>query len=153
MDVAAAKGHTEIVQLLLSQPAIEFNCKDDSGKTALDYAKEKNRLKIIELLNKATNPIISPVQTSIQKSEEMIPISPDKGEEKSDAEEKISQLEAEVLKSRENYKALKEAYDAQMKQMNWMMEQINQLMNRQAKYEEQLEQKDQEIARLKEGQK
>lgn len=41
--------NTEIAQLLIESGA-DINAKDKSGKTALDYAKEKNNTKIEQLL-------------------------------------------------------------------------------------------------------
>ena len=78
---SAANGHTEIVNYLLSQPNIDINCKniliqkhsfysnliflmkfqfliifgiwkEIIYKTAIDYAKERNRPEIVELLSK-----------------------------------------------------------------------------------------------------
>ncbi len=48
---AACCGHTEIVKLLIDEGA-NVNAKDGHGWRALDYASEKGRKEVVELLRK-----------------------------------------------------------------------------------------------------
>eukprot|EP01083_Nonionella_stella_P139374 425055_1 len=47
-----SKGHTQLVEFLLSIPDIDANCVDDQGMTGLDYAIKNKYLQIIDLLYK-----------------------------------------------------------------------------------------------------
>ena len=51
--MASWLGHGEVVRLLLSQPNIDLNKKDDWGTTALGIAKEKNNTEVVQLLTEA----------------------------------------------------------------------------------------------------
>jgi len=48
--LAAANNHPEVIQLLLSNPAIDVNMQNNAGKTALILAATKGYLGIVELL-------------------------------------------------------------------------------------------------------
>lgn len=50
LHIAAWNGYTEIVQLLLTAPAIDKTLKNKSGQTALDLAKQNNHTEIVQLL-------------------------------------------------------------------------------------------------------
>lgn len=53
---SAYKGYDEIIQLLIEK-GVDVNFKDYSGKTALDYAKERHRnnSELIQILTNAIN--------------------------------------------------------------------------------------------------
>ena len=48
--IASDRGHVEIVKLLLSQPGIEINSKDDKGRTPLMYSAYEGRTEIVQIL-------------------------------------------------------------------------------------------------------
>ena len=50
LHIAAWNGYAEIVQLLLTAPAIDKTLKNKSGQTALDLAKQNNHTDIVRLL-------------------------------------------------------------------------------------------------------
>lgn len=50
LHIAAWNGYAEIVQLLLTAPAIDKTLKNKSGQTALDLAKQNNHTEIVQLL-------------------------------------------------------------------------------------------------------
>ena len=53
---AAEKGHIEVVELLLANPAIDVNKEGSDGETALYVAVDNDRTKVVELL--LANPAI-----------------------------------------------------------------------------------------------
>ncbi len=50
LHMASAQGHSEIVKLLIANKA-DINAKDVNGETPLDFAKKKNRKKIISIFS------------------------------------------------------------------------------------------------------
>ena len=48
--MAARGGHKEIVKVLLDQPAVEVDAKDNSGKTALHFACSEGHRKVCKIL-------------------------------------------------------------------------------------------------------
>ena len=53
LNIASTAGHTEIVRLLLQQPNIDLNKKDDWNTTALGIATQNSRTNVIQLLKDA----------------------------------------------------------------------------------------------------
>ena len=53
LNIASDKGHKEIVRLLLQQPNIDLNKKDDWNDSPLGGAIQKNHTEIIQLLKDA----------------------------------------------------------------------------------------------------
>ena len=56
--MAATEGHEEVVEVLLAQPGLDINCKDNDGSTALHWACDRGagvvrRLLAIHLLSKS----------------------------------------------------------------------------------------------------
>ena len=50
LHLAARRGNDEIVKVLLDQPSVKIDAKDDSGKTALHLACSKGHRKVCEML-------------------------------------------------------------------------------------------------------
>ena len=50
LHLAARGGHEEIVKVLLDQPSVEVDAKDNSGKTALHFACSEGHRKVCQIL-------------------------------------------------------------------------------------------------------
>jgi ankyrin repeat protein len=55
LQFAARSGKSDMVQYLLSQPAIDITIQDDRGQTALDAARVNNKQDIVVLLEEFAN--------------------------------------------------------------------------------------------------
>ena len=53
LNIASDQGHTEIVRILLQQPNIDLNKKDDWNDSPLGGAIKRNHTEIIQLLKDA----------------------------------------------------------------------------------------------------
>ena len=50
LHLAAANGHTAMVDLLLNHEGIDINARDNDDRTPLYYAKQQNHLDIVQVL-------------------------------------------------------------------------------------------------------
>ena len=50
LHLAARRGNEEIVKVLLDQPSVAVDAKDDSGKTALHFACSEGHRKVCQIL-------------------------------------------------------------------------------------------------------
>ena len=53
LNWASYQGHVEVVRLLLSQPNIDLNNKDDWNDSPLGGAKNNNHTEVVQLLTEA----------------------------------------------------------------------------------------------------